>query len=390
MKLIHKNVDKGGQGTVVLIPEESEDMWHAYNLVAEGDSVRSTTIRKVQNETATGSSTSSRVRTTLTISVESIDFDTQACVLRLKGRNIVENQYVKMGAYHTLDLELNRKFELRKREWDTIALERIDMSCDPTQSADVAAVVMQEGLAHVCLITPSMTLVRSKIEVNIPRKRKGNIQQHEKGLAKFYENVMQSILRHVNFDIVKCVILASPGFVRDQFFEYMFQQAVKLDIKLLLDNKGKFMLVHSSSGFKHSLKEVLQEPAVMTKISDTKAAGEVKVLEQFYTMLQCEPSKAFYGKRHVLRAAESMAIEILMISDNLFRCQDVNQRKEYVRLVENVRDAGGDVKIFSSMHISGEQLAQLTGIAAILRFPMPELEDSDSDDEKGAQDSESK
>uniref|UniRef100_A0A1A9UMU1 Protein pelota homolog n=2 Tax=Glossina TaxID=44049 RepID=A0A1A9UMU1_GLOAU len=390
MKLIHKNVDKGGQGTVVLIPEESEDMWHAYNLVAEGDSVRSTTIRKVQNETATGSSTSSRVRTTLTISVESIDFDTQACVLRLKGRNIVENQYVKMGAYHTLDLELNRKFELRKREWDTIALERIDMSCDPTQSADVAAVVMQEGLAHVCLITPSMTLVRSKIEVNIPRKRKGNIQQHEKGLAKFYENVMQSILRHVNFDIVKCVILASPGFVRDQFFEYMFQQAVKLDIKLLLDNKGKFMLVHSSSGFKHSLKEVLQEPAVMTKISDTKAAGEVKVLEQFYTMLQCEPSKAFYGKKHVLRAAESMAIEILMISDNLFRCQDVNQRKEYVRLVENVRDAGGDVKIFSSMHISGEQLTQLTGIAAILRFPMPELEESDSDDEKGAQDSESK
>ncbi|KAI9584004.1 protein pelota [Glossina fuscipes] len=390
MKLIHKNVDKGGQGTVVLIPEESEDMWHAYNLVAEGDSVRSTTIRKVQNETATGSSTSSRVRTTLTISVESIDFDTQACVLRLKGRNIVENQYVKMGAYHTLDLELNRKFELRKREWDTIALERIEMACDPTQSADVAAVVMQEGLAHVCLITPSMTLVRSKIEVNIPRKRKGNIQQHEKGLAKFYENVMQSILRHVNFDIVKCVILASPGFVRDQFFEYMFQQAVKLDIKLLLDNKGKFMLVHSSSGFKHSLKEVLQEPAVMTKISDTKAAGEVKVLEQFYTMLQCEPSKAFYGKKHVLRAAESMAIETLMISDNLFRCQDVNQRKEYVKLVENVRDAGGDVKIFSSMHISGEQLTQLTGIAAILRFPMPELEDSDSDDEKGAQDSESK
>ncbi|XP_073825563.1 protein pelota [Musca autumnalis] len=380
MKLVSKNVDKG-QGTVVLIPEESEDMWHAYNLIAEGDSVRSTTIRKVQNETATGSSTSSRVRTTLTITVETIDFDTQGCVLRLKGRNIEENQYVKMGAYHTLDLELNRKFELRKPEWDSIALERIEMACDPTQSADVAAVVMQEGLAHVCLITPSMTLVRSKIEVNIPRKRKGNIQQHEKGLSKFYESVMQGILRHVNFDVVKCVLVASPGFVKDQFMEYMFQQAVKLDIKLLLDNKSKFMLVHSSSGFKHSLREVMQEPAVMSKISDTKAAGEVKALEQFYAMLQCEPSKAFYGKKHVTAAAEAQAVETLLISDNLFRCQDVNLRKEYVQLVESVREAGGDVKIFSSMHISGEQLSQLTGIAAILRFPMPELEeDSDGDD----------
>lgn len=379
MKLVNRNVDKFLQGTVVLIPEEPEDMWHAYNLISEGDSVRSTTIRKVQNETATGSSTSNRVRTTLTIRVESIDFDTQACVLRLKGRNIEENQYVKMGAYHTLDLELNRKFQLCKPEWDTIALERIDMACDVTQSADVAAVVMQEGLAHVCLITASMTLVRSKIEVSIPRKRKGNVQQHEKGLSKFYESVMQGILRHVNFDVVKCVLIASPGFVRDQFFEYMYQQAVNSDIKVLLENKSKFMLVHSSSGFKHSLKEVLQEPAVIAKMSDTKAAGEVKALEQFYTVLQCEPAKAFYGKKHVQMAAEAMAIETLLISDNLFRCKDVSQRKEYVALVESVRDAGGEVKIFSSMHISGEQLSQLTGIAAILRFPMPELEDSDND-----------
>lgn len=376
-------MDKGMQGSVVLIPDEPEDMWHAYNLIAEGDSVRSTTIRKVQNETATGSSTSSRVRTMLTITVETIDFDTQACVLRLKGRNIEENQYVKMGAYHTLDLELNRKFELRKANWDSIALERIDMACDPTRLADVAAVVMQEGLAHICLITPSMTLVRSKIEVSIPRKRKGFVQQHEKGLVRFYDSVMQGILRHVNFDVVKCVLIASPGFVRDQFLEYMFQQAVKLDIKLLLENKSKFMLVHSSSGFKHSLREVMQEPAVMAKISDTKAAGEVKALEQFYTMLQCEPAKAFYGKKHVLGAAEAMAIETLLISDNLFRCQDVNLRKEYVNLVESVRDAGGEVKIFSSMHISGEQLSQLTGIAAILRFPMPELEDSDGENEAG-------
>ncbi|XP_056645017.1 protein pelota [Diorhabda carinulata] len=380
MKLISQDLDKNGEGTVVLIPEESEDMWHAYNLIAEGDSVRSTTIRKVQTESSTGSSSSNRVRTTLTISVENIDFDTQACMLRLKGRNIEENQYVKMGAYHTLDLELNRKFSLKKHEWDSVSLERIDMACDPTKSADVAAVIMQEGLAHICLITSSMTLVRAKIDVNIPRKRKGFVQQHEKGLAKFYDNVMQAILRHVNFDVVKCVLIASPGFVKDQFYEYMFQTAVKTDNKVLLDNKPKFMLVHSSSGFKHSLQEVLQDPSVVNKISDTKAAGEVKILENFYTMLQCEPSKAFYGKKHVEAANAEQAVEILLISDNLFRCQDVKLRKEYVDLVDSVRDSGGEVRIFSSLHISGEQLEQLTGIAAILRFPMPELEE-DTDEE---------
>lgn len=381
MKLVHKNIERDGCGSIGLIPEEPEDMWHAYNLVAVADAVTASTVRKVQTESSTGSSTSSRVRTTLTITVETIDFDTQACVLRLKGRNIVENQYVKMGAYHTLDLELNRKFILQKPLWDSVALERVDQACDPAANADVAAVVMQEGLAHVCLITPSMTLVRSKIDITIPRKRKGFVQQHEKGLTKFYEAVMQGILRHVDFSIVKCVIIASPGFVKDQFFEYMMQQAVKTDNKLLIDNKSKFLLVKASSGFKHSLKEVLQEPAVMAKISDTKAASEVKLLESFYTMLQLEPAKAFYGKKHIESANDAQAIEILMISDKLFRCQDIQQRKDYVAIVDSVRESGGEVRIFSSMHVSGEQLDQLTGIAAILRFPMPELEDSDAEGE---------
>ncbi|XP_077297896.1 pelota mRNA surveillance and ribosome rescue factor [Arctopsyche grandis] len=381
MKLVHRYLDKDGVGSISLIPEESEDMWHAYNLIAEGDIVTSSTFRKVQNESATGSSTSSRVRTILTIKVENIDFDTQACALRLKGRNVQDNQYVKMGAYHTLHLELNRKFTLQKQLWDSVSLERIDMAVDVAQNADVAAVVMQEGLAFVCLITNSMTLVRSKIDVTIPRKRKGLVQDHEKGLGKFYEAVMQAILRHINFQVVKCILIASPGFVKDQFVEYMFQQAVKTDNKLLLENKNKFMVIHSSSGFKHALKEVLQDPAVVARISDTKAAGEVRAIEAFYTILQTEPSKAFYGKKHVESAKEAQAIETLLISDKLFRCQDVALRKEYVSLVDSVKEYGGEVKIFSSMHISGEQLDQLTGVAAILRFPMPELEDSDQEDQ---------
>ena len=32
---------------------------------------------------------------------------------------------LQMGAYHTIDLEMNRKFTLGKSEWDSIALERI-------------------------------------------------------------------------------------------------------------------------------------------------------------------------------------------------------------------------------------------------------------------------
>lgn len=48
MKLVSRDVSgKDGTGTVVLRPEEPEDMWHVYNLIGEGDLVRTTTFRKV-------------------------------------------------------------------------------------------------------------------------------------------------------------------------------------------------------------------------------------------------------------------------------------------------------------------------------------------------------
>ena len=139
-------------------------MWHVYNLIAVGDTVRASTIRKVTTESATGSTTSNRVRTTLTIRVEDVDFDTQACKLRLKGRNVEENPHVKMGAYHTLDVETQRKFTLTKPDgWDSVALDRVDQAVDAARSADLAAVVMQEGLANVCLVTSTMTLLKAKV-----------------------------------------------------------------------------------------------------------------------------------------------------------------------------------------------------------------------------------
>lgn len=113
-------------------------------------------------------------------------------------------------------------------------------------------------------------------------------------------------------------------------------------------------------------------------MADTKALAEVKALETFYHVLSCDSAKAFYGIKHVEAANEHQAIETLLISDHLFRCvifilicvitrknkimkwfvyrsDNVDERKRYVRLVDSVKEYGGDVKIFSSMHISGER-----------------------------------
>ena len=71
---------------------------------------------------------------------------------------------------------------------------------------------VQEGLAHVCLVGSATTLVRAKIEASLPRKRGPAIAGYDKALARFMENVLAAVIRHVDWDVVKVLVIAGPGF----------------------------------------------------------------------------------------------------------------------------------------------------------------------------------
>lgn len=375
MKVVHRDITPHGPGSVKLVPQEADDLWHAYNLICKADRVSAATVRKVQRESSSGDRAVERVKLKLEIEVEAVDYDNVGAIIRIRGKNVSENEHVKIGAFHTLEIETQRPFVLKKEIWDSMALETLKEACDPGASADLAVVLMQEGLAHIFLVGRSITATRARIEASIPRKRGPAIAGYEKALNKFFENVLQSVLRHCDFAVVRCVVIASPGFTKDQFYSYMLLEAERRELRSIIENKSCIILAHASSGYKHSLGEVLDAPNVMSRIKDTKAAEEVRALKDFHEMMSNDPARACYGPKHVEVAHEQLAIQTLLITDELFRNADVLTRQKYVELSESVKNAGGTVHVFSSMHVSGEQLAQLTGIAAILRFPMPELED---------------
>ncbi|XP_060966249.1 protein PELOTA 1-like isoform X2 [Cannabis sativa] len=376
MKIVRKDFVRNGPGSVKMVAVDSDDLWYAYNLIAPGDSVMAVTVRKVLREAASGGRDAERVKLKLEVKVEEIaDYDKVGSVLRIRGKNILENEHVKIGAFHTLELELNRPFVLRKDNWDSLALHVLQQASDPTASADLAVVLMQEGLAHIMLIGKSMTTIRARIETSIPRKHGPGIAGYESALNKFFENVLQAFLKNVDFNVVRCAVIASPGFTKDQFHRHLLLEAERKQLRTIIENKSRIILVHTTSGYKHSMKEVLEAPNVMNMIKDTKAAQEVRALEEFFSMLSNDSARACYGPKHVEVAHERMAVQTLLITDDLFRNADLVARRRYVNLVESVKDSGGNVHIFSSLHVSGEQLAQISGIAAILRFPLPDLED---------------
>ncbi|XP_027111226.1 protein PELOTA 1 [Coffea eugenioides] len=375
MKIVRRDLVPDGPGSVKMVPEEADDLWIAYNLIAEGDTVLAVTVRKVLRETASGERDSERVKLRLEVKVETMEYDKEGSALRIRGKNVLENEYVKIGAFHTLEIEPHRPFVLRKEVWDSLALEVLHQASDPSASADLGVVLMQEGLAHIFLVGKSVTITRSRIETSIPRKHGPAVAGYDKALNKFFENVLKAFRQHIDFNVVRCAVIASPGFTKDQFHRHLLLEAERKQLRPIIENKSRIVLVHTTSGYKHSLREVLDAPNVMNMIKDTKAAKEVQALKEFFSMLSNDSDRACYGPKHVEVAHERMAVQTLLITDELFRSSDIEARQKYANLVKSVKESGGTAYIFSSMHVSGEQLAQLSGIAAILRFPLPDLED---------------
>jgi protein pelota len=172
--------------------------------------------RRITSESATGSTDSQRIKLNLTIRVKKVVFSAapqppptasistavtsmptaaapdEGATLHVSGPITVESPHVKLGAYHTLDLEINRDFTLRKEAggWDSIGLDRIQEATNAVGGAEVGAIVCGDGafaaayavlltlighagIANICLITQHTTIVRQRIEVPVPRKRKG-------------------------------------------------------------------------------------------------------------------------------------------------------------------------------------------------------------------------
>lgn len=68
-------------------------------------------------------------------------------------------------------------------------------------------------------------------------------------------------MRHVDWDIVKCLVIAGPGFAKDQFLEFLTAEAVKRDLKCAMC-------------FTHPIEGVTESPAMRawkSRLDDTCA-----------------------------------------------------------------------------------------------------------------------
>lgn len=374
-----------------LLLEEADDVWFLFNFVTEGDSIKATTTRKVQKETAVCGVATEVRRVQLTIKVSSCDFEGAAASLRISGKICEETPHAKMGAHHTLEVGVTDEVVLLKDNWDAHHESQLKEATDTAGKAEALVLLIQAGLANLLCISSNLSRLLARVETSLPKNR--NVYSgYDKALCRFFRETADAVHLHVDWSQLKALIIAGPGFYKDQFLDYFIQDALQHEHRHVLQKRDVIFAVHASSAYRHALSELMSDTKVKTLLADTKAVRQAACIDQLYRMLnnsyQKKPQQQLqnssssssyeqsslvcYGPQEVRRATDIGAVKVLMVSDALLRSSESTQRRFYVQLLQDAAGTGAETLTFSDQHATGEQLGLLGGVAAILRFPVHE------------------
>ena len=186
---------------------------------------------------------------------------------------------------------------------------------------------------------------------------------------------MNQFIKSINFENTKVLIIAGPGSIKDDFKKFMEKsiESSPKDWSELKNNLNKIIYTESSSGFKHSLQEILSKPNIKALIKDTKCIDDVSVMERFNEIKGLQPDKLFFGYKSFDIAYKNFAIDTLIVTDGYIRQLSAEQRKDLSEKMKDLKLNKIKVCQFSSLHFTGEKIDEFGGICGILKYIVEEI-----------------
>lgn len=389
MKIISVTKDSSNKegAVLVILPEDKEDLFTVHQIIDKDDEVIFKKKFTTNLDEAGKKKSTDLVK--LRMRIVSSEFEMRDEYLRYKGVTVADetgrtNVDVPAGKFISFTVDYSFPFTIIKQNFDSYMNKKLQDAANPETRSDTAAVVLQEGIAHVCLLTSSSTILKQKIQYSMPKKKRAtDIMKFDEKTEKFYRAIYESIKKFYDFSKIRLVLLCSPGFYAKTLLDKINQYAEEERNKTIMDNKSMFLIAHCSTGYLQGISEVLKNPLYASKLSDTKYAKDAVIMDEFMDHLNKDDFKAWYGEAEVEKASEMGAIKYLLITDTMLHNDDIKKRKKFLELLGKVEQNGGKGVVFSTLHSLGEELDRMTGVACILNYPLPELDEEEEEEEDG-------
>ena len=314
MRILGKDA---GRGEIKVLPETDDDIWHLYNVICVGDLVTASTTRRDEKaDDKLRAERAEKKRMTLGIRIEKIEFEQDSMRMRLLGT--IEEGPQDIGQHHTLIIEVGEQLRIGKAHWKSTQVERLESAVKDTV------------------------------------KLRSGKQYDEKGKPFDYHGEIISKLKSVATPEMPLVLLG-PGFEKEELAE---------DIAHLPKGTfGQVFVQQTGQSGMAGVNELIKSGLGSRILRESTVGAEMELVNRLMEEIG-KNGLATYGPAEVESAADTGAVENLLILDTLLREKDLD------RVVHAVEQQNGTFTVISSEHDAGKQLAALGGIAAILRYKL--------------------
>lgn len=350
MRIVHQDAKKG---IIELLPETLDDLWHLSHLIEPEDLLSARTTRRIQDTTGERLRSDRGIKKTffMTIRVESISFHKYTGKLRATG--IIEKgpeDLVPLGSHHTLDLKLKNPVKIQKERWSRWHRKRIKDAVKASKIPRAIVVVIEDDNADIGILRQYGVEYYGPIIGGVSGKRMVQ-KNRQQIIRKFYDEIAKTI---DGFEGVEGIVVAGPGFGKNDFYQYLEQNHPDKSKMALLESTG--------AGGRAGIREVLQKGLLEEMATEGRIAQEMRFMTEVLQEIGKSSNLVTYGKKEVEEAALAGAVKQLLIIDKLVREEDTE------KIMDTTENLGGKVMVISSEHEGGKQLSALGGIAALLRY----------------------
>jgi protein pelota len=345
MKIKSSQIDyKSQSGSICLIPNNEDDIYHLSSIIQINDKISSFTTRKISLDNG---KTQKKISLRLEIKVESFDVDLNSGVLYVKGKTSCENEYVKIGSYHTLEVAISTEFTLTKFEWKKKDLAKIKELCK--EVPEILFVIFYEKDCVISSVSSNGCRIVYKEEI----KNKN-----------FKETSAQTIKMK---DLVKSIVIGSISEVRNDFYKYLLQMP-KSDLNAKMISLIKLSLDYKGLPNSKVISKVLTDKNYASSLNNVTFVEDLKEIQIFFNVLDQHSQDVAIGLKEVGEAMEYGAIKILFVSDKFNKPKTISERAFVESLIKKANEMRAKVCIIPCSMELGDRLHVLGGIACTLAF----------------------
>ncbi len=340
MRIIRLN---GVTNFLKLEPSNIDDLYLLAMIISKNDVVEAHSTRRFRAHE--GDTKGEQKDVTIRVNVERSEIDKNAGMLRVSGKIVYgqPEEYVTMGSYHTLNIASMDIIDIQKPEWKEYILRRIKQAVIDSKKPRMGIIVMDDEKALVAYIKGYGIEIVSELYSRLSKRMK--MKDFEAKREEYFKDIIAAA-QHLSVDIV---VLAGPGFTKDDVKKYIEDRGVEV--------KKRLIYAASSDAERSGIREVMQSSTVTKFLENEHMKREFEYINML--LLQVRAGIAVYGAEKLMDSVGKKAVLAVLVNDDIINEERVKQ------VLDMADKLGIKIEIFNADDDAGIQLRNFSGIAAV-------------------------